>query len=187
MKNLEIEVKFNADGIDRLAFKDLVKSLNPNDFLYVESTDTYYLKNEINFLRYRASAENSKSRRAELTFKKKHNENHNIIRTEVNLRVDSNSPETVQDFAEGQGYKKNFIIWKACDIYYFDDCNLVYYSVKDESNVYSHFIEIEVLEGLPETEEQGWEILRKYEKLLEPLGITYKNRLNKSLFEMYKK
>ena len=187
LKNLEIEVKFNAEGIDRLQFKDLVKSLKPKDFLYVESTDTYYLKNEDDFLRYRASAENSKSKRAELTFKKKHSENNNIIRTEVNLRVDPNTPETVEDFAEGLGYKKNFVIFKCCDIYYFDDCNLVYYSVKGEDGKYNHFIEIEALEGLPQTEEEGWGILRKYEKVLEPLKITYKNRLNKSLFEMYKK
>lgn len=185
--NLEIEVKFNANGIDRLVFKDLVKSLNPKDFLYVESTDTYYLKTDNDFLRYRASAENSKSKRAELTFKRKHNENNNIIRTEVNLRVDNNTPQTVQSFAEGLGYVKNFSIWKACDVFYFEDCNIVYYSVKDESNKYNHFIEIEVLEGLPETKEQGLEILRKYEKLLEPLNLTYKNRLNKSLFEMYRK
>ena len=27
--------------------------------------------------------------------------------------------------------------------------------------------------------------IRKYEKVLEPLGITHRNRLTKSLYEMY--
>jgi hypothetical protein len=51
----------------------------------------------------------------------------------------------------------------------------------------THFIEIEIDEDLiPKlTEEEGWSIIRKYEKELSPLGITHRHRLNKSLFEMY--
>jgi len=184
---LEIEVKFNADNIDRFIFKDLAKSLNPKEFIYVESTDTYYEKELNEFLRYRAASESSKSKRAELTFKKKHKENNNIVRTEVNLRVDPSNPETVKAFAEGLGYKENFVIWKACDIYRYDDATLVYYSVKDTNGKYNHFMEIEVIEGLPETEEEAWEIIRKYEKIIEPLGITPQGRLRKSLYEMYRK
>lgn len=184
---LEIEVKFRADSINRLSFKDLANSLSPSDFTYIESTDTYFEKAENDFLRYRSASENSKSKRAELTFKKKHTEQNNIVRTEVNLRVDPNTEETVNAFVEGLGYKKNFNIWKACDIYYFSDATLVFYSVKDASNDYSHFIEIEVLEGSVDSEEAAWEVIRKYEKFIEPLGITPQARLKKSLYEMYRK
>ena len=37
------------------------------------------------------------------------------------------------------------------------------------------------------TEEEAWNIIRKYERELAPLGITHRHRLNKSLFEMYVK
>lgn len=184
---LEIEVKFRADDIDRMAFKDLVRKLNPKEFLYIESTDTYFIREGDDFLRYRASAENTKDKRSELTFKKKHSENDNIIRTEVNLRVDPNKPELVTEFVEGLGYTYNFSIVKFCDIYYMSDVNLVYYTIKDDNGKYASFIEIEVIEGSVQTEEEGWEVMRKYEKLFEPFGITPQNRLRKSLFEMYRK
>ena len=50
-----------------------------------------------------------------------------------------------------------------------------------------HFVEIELDEEKIHklTEDQAWAIIRQYEAVLEPLGITYRNRLNKSLFEMY--
>ena len=187
MEFLEIEVKFRADGIDRLKFKELVRSLNPKEFIYIESTDIYFTKSNEEFLRYRMSAENTKSPRSELAFKKKHSTNNNIIRTEVNLRVDPNKPDTVQAFSEGLGYKKNFEIFKICDIYRFDDAVLVYYSVRDELGKYASFVEIEVTEGLPKTEQEAWDIIAKYEKILEPLGVNAQKRLRKSLFEMYRK
>lgn len=187
MEFLEIETKYRADNIDRLKFKDIAKSLTPLDFTYIESTDIYYVKSEEEFLRYRTSAENTKSKRAELAFKKKHKSDNNIIRTEVNLRVDQNNTETVDAFCQGLGYKYNFSIWKACDIYFFDDAVFVYYSVKDDAGKYASFIEIEVKEGYPKSEEQAWEIINKYEKLLVDLGISPQNRLKKSLYEMYRK
>lgn len=187
MEFLEIEVKYRADSVDRLKFKEIARTLNPKEFVYIESSDVYYLRSDTEFLRYRMSAENSKDKRAELAFKKKHSKDNNIVRTEVNLRVDSNKPEVVDAFCEGLDYKKNFSIFKICDIYRYDDAVLVYYSVRDDSGKYASFMEIEVIEGLPKSQEEAWEIIRKYEKIIEPLGITPQNRLKKSLFEMYKK
>ena len=37
------------------------------------------------------------------------------------------------------------------------------------------------------TQEQAWEVVQKYEKLLAPLGITPQKRKKLSLFEMYVK
>lgn len=186
LKFYEIETKYRADDIERLAFKDLARTLSGVKFEYIESYDIYYTRGDNEFLRYRYS-EDKREKRAELTFKKKHNQLNNIIRTEVNLRVDANSMDTVAAFSEGLGYELNFSIWKLCDIYKLDDAVLVYYSVKDEEDNYQNFIEIEVKEGLPKTEEEAWNIINKYEKLIEPLGISPHNRLKKSLFEMYKK
>jgi hypothetical protein len=37
------------------------------------------------------------------------------------------------------------------------------------------------------TEDQAWAIIEKYEKILEPVGITAHKRLRRSLWEMYKR
>ena len=188
---LEVECKYNADDIDRIAFKDLAKSLNPKSFIYVESKDIYYVRAENEFLRYRMPSVNKLSgddeNRAELTFKKKHKENNNWLRTEVNLRVDLNDPQLVDAFCEGLGYKRNFSIEKSCDIYFFDDADIVFYSVKDEDGKYAHYLEVEANEDIGMTHEQSWEVILKYEKFLLPLGITPQKRKKLSLFEMYVK
>jgi adenylate cyclase class IV len=188
---LEVEVKYNADEISRTAFKDLARSLNPKTFLYVESKDVYYVRQEDEFLRYRMPSENrlcgDDETRSELTFKKKHKENNNWVRTEVNLRIDKNDPALVHAFCEGLGYKKNFSIGKNCDIYFFDDADIVFYSVQDEDGKYANYLEIEASEDIGMTYEQSWEVVMKYEKLLLPLGISPQKRKKLSLYEMYKK
>ena len=73
-----------------------------------------------------------------------------------------------------------------CHIYNFEDATLVFYTVKDGSKL-DHFMEIEVREDMEFTEDQAWAIIRKWEKELEPLGITAQNRLRKSLFDMYRR
>ena len=187
---IEVEVKYNADDIDRIAFKDLAKSLSPKSFIYVESKDVYYVRAENEFLRHRLPAENRggpEEHRSELTFKKKHKENNNWTRTEVNLRVDLNETALVDAFCEGLGYKRNFSIEKCCDIYFFEDADIVYYTVKDEDGKYAHFCEIEASEDIGMTQEQSWDVVLKYEKLLAPLGITPQKRKKLSLYEMYVK
>jgi adenylate cyclase class IV len=188
---LEVEVKYNADEISRTAFKDLARSLNPKTFLYVESKDVYYVRQEDEFLRYRMPSENrlcgDDETRSELTFKKKHKENNNWVRTEVNLSIDKHDPALVHAFCEGLGYKKNFSIGKNCDIYFFDDADIVFYSVQDEDGKYANYLEIEASEDIGMTYEQSWEVVLKYEKLLLPLGISPQKRKKLSLYEMYKK
>ena len=136
------------------------------------------------FLRHRAS-EDKKIKQKEITFKKKHKSANNIRRTEINLRVDNSSAETIREFCEGIGYEHTFDVYKYCDIYYADDAVLVYYSVKDDNGKMDHFIEIEVNEEMDFTEDQAWTIIKKYEKILEPVGIKPQGRIRKSLFEMY--
>ncbi len=186
----EIEYKYNADDIDRMKFKDLVKSLNPKSFIYVESKDIYYAKSKNEFLRYRMPSENKLSgeeNRQELCFKKKTEDKNNWTRIEVNLRVDLNNPWLVDQFCEGLGFKKNFEIKKFCDIFFFDDADLVYYSVKDSDSKYTHYLEIECMENCGMTKEQSLEVLQKYEKLLAPLGITAQKRKKLSLWEINRK
>lgn len=187
----EIEFKYNAEGVDRMTFKDLMGSLNPKSFIYVESTDVYYAKSKDEFLRYRKPSENKLSgeeNRQELTFKKKSVEQNNWCRLEVNLRIDLNDPLLVHAFCEGLGYKKNFEIVKRCDIYLFNEnVDIVFYSVKDDAGKYAYFVEIEAMEECGMTKEQSMELIQKYEKLLAPLGITPQKRKKLSLWETYRK
>src|SRR5579864_9226535 len=87
-KFLEIETKYDATDIDRIKFKVLAKGLSPTRFIYGEGTDIYFIKADDDFLRYRMPMVNSDDKRSELTFKKKSTKNNNMIRTEVNLRID---------------------------------------------------------------------------------------------------
>jgi len=188
---LEFETKYNTDGELVYKFKEIVGS-HPDieDFLYVEGDDIYYTKGE-EFLRYRMP-QSKKNKRAELTYKTKHGNKNNIARTEVNLRVDPNDHATVEKFVNILGYEQNFRITKICHIYYTKEANLVFYSIIDHANKsksMSHFIEIEVNEELATglTEEENWDIIRKWEGVMAPLGVLAQKRLRKSLFEMYRK
>lgn len=186
---VEIECKYNAEEINRFAFKDLAKSLNPTSFIFVESTDIYYAKNENEFLRHRLPAENkggSEEYRSELTFKKKTVGQNNWNRVEVNLRVDKNDPDLVQAFCEGLDYKRNFSIVKSCEIFFYPDADLVLYNVKDGTGKYAHYLEIEANEDIGMTQEEAWNVILKYEKLLAPLGITPQKRKRLSLWEIYR-
>lgn len=185
-KFLEIETKYNANDIDLMSFKRTVISLNPKSFLYVCSTDTYFSKGD-DFIRYRSPPLDKTTNRSELTLKKKHVSNNNIVRTEVNLRVDSNEDSVIFAFCENLGYVQNFSICKMCHIYFFEDANIVFYTVIDNKFKENRFIEIEVDENMGFMEQEGRQILDKYEKLLLPLGLTSKNRMKRSLWEMYKK
>lgn len=186
----EFETKYCLDGNKVFEFKQLVEKMHEQyDFLYVQGPDFYYTKPDGSFLRYR-KADNDKTGRAELTMKSKsEGSSNNIIRKEINLRVDKNSFNTIEEFATMLGYTFNFKIWKMCHIYNFKDATLVFYTVRDENSEMTHFVEIEVDENLLShiTEEEAWNIVRKYERELLPLGITHRHRLNKSLFEMYVK
>jgi hypothetical protein len=68
----------------------------------------------------------------------------------------------------------------------FADGNIVFYSVLDEDQKIQHFVEIEASEELDLSPDQGWDIIRKYEELLAPLGINAQKRMKLSLFERYR-
>jgi len=183
----EFEVKFKIDDNKLQEFKMLVDSFSDlKSFLYVEGYDYYYVHPDSSFIRYR-KGDHDKSNRAELTIKHKREEKHNVNRMEVNIRVDFNDRKTVEKFVNTLNYHYNFHIWKSCHIYHFPDADLVYYTVRDSDKKLVNFVEIEVNPNLKVTEEQAWEIIRKYESSLSSLGVNAQKRLRKSLYEMYKK
>lgn len=183
----EIETKYKAGTISLKKFCELIESAGPKSHLHAGSYDYYFMKSENEFLRYRAGSQ------PQLTVKVKDSTKNNFIRTEVNLPMNEDISEDERlkiatAFCETLGFKPNFTIYKNCHIYYFDDCNIVYYVVyDDELRELERFIEIEMNEqGWPD-EKTAWDSLVQREKLLASLGITSKNRLMKSLFEIFRK
>jgi len=190
-KYTEFETKYKIENDITVKFKNLVmsfaKELGNFDFIYVEGPDYYYTRNGGDAIgRYR-KAINGKE--AWWTVKIKRNNKNNINRTETNWRVDGTPYETIHEGAVNMGWDFNFRIYKMCHIYKFKDVTFVLYSVTDDADKTNQFMEIELDEDSIHnlTEEEAWDRIRKYESMLEPLGITHRNRLTKSLFEMYRK
>ena len=182
----EIEYKYDADSIEINKFLDLVElSLPVRKKMMVSSYDDYFVDNEgVNFIRYRHH-----DNRGELTIKRKVSEKNNNERIEVNVPTAGDNLKTIAAFVDLLGYKHNFGIYKTCKIYWVDKVVLVYYVVYDKNlKELRRFIEIEADEELQwDSEQQAWDEIAKYEKIMEPLGITPKNRLRKSLFEIFRK
>lgn len=181
----EIEAKYDASEIKLSDFVKLVESkFKVKKHLLVSSYDDYFTHKDGNFIRYR-----HKEGRGELTIKRKLEEHNNNKRIEVNLPTEGNNLPAVTEFAELLGYKHNFCVYKTCQVYWIDNVNVVYYVVYDsEWNEKRRFIEIEADEEFAwESDATAWDAVAEYEKAFESLGIGFKNRLKKSLFELFKK
>ncbi len=184
MKYKELEFKYNADGKSMQEFMDLVEPMKPAKIMMVSSYDDYFVNKKENFVRYRYTDE-----RGELTIKYKTTDKNNNERIEINLPTSGDNFDHVSEFCKYLGYDWNFSIYKTCKIYWVDNVVLVYYVVYDkEMKELRRFIEIEADEEHDwESEQQAWDKVVEYEKILAPLGITPQNRLKKSLFEIFYK
>jgi len=182
MKFKEVETKYDAAEIQLQAFTDLVEPMKPSKWMMVSSYDDYFTRPNGEFIRYRYTDD-----RGELTIKQKTNDKNNNERVEVNLPTKGDNLKTVEKFCTLAGYEYNFGIYKTCKIAWVDKVVVVWYIVYDKDmKELRRFIEIEANEDLEwESEEAAWNEVVRYEKLFEPLGITPKNRLKKSLFELF--
>lgn len=189
----EVETKYRTEVGIMPAFKRIVEAL-PGliEFIYAQGPDTYYTRPDGSLGRYRAAQFPTKENKfAQWTVKeKREGAKNNIFRFESNWRVDGTPEDEIEAGAEKMGYRFNFKINKQCHIYKFEDATLVFYSVREVNSLKEdYFIEIEVTEETIHhlNEDQAWEVITKYEKILEPTGISPQKRLRKSLFEMYVK
>ena len=179
----ELEFKYGADNIDMADFINLVSPLNPK-WMMVSSYDDYFTNDKEEFIRYRYH-----DSMGELTIKRKTTDANNNDRVEVNVPTDGKSSAAIEAFANLLGYRKNFSVFKTCKIAFLEKVVLVYYVVYDENlNEKRRFIEVEAHEAYPwASEEEAWTEVIAYENMLASLGISAKNRLKKSLFEIFKK
>jgi hypothetical protein len=188
----EFETKYRTELDQQMRFKTIVEDLpGLEGFKYAQGPDTYYTKPDGSFGRYRRGQFPWSDKFAQWTRKQKRDGvKNNVQRFESNWRVDSTPQEEIHAGALNEGYQLNFEILKSCHIYYFNDATLVFYTVREKGTTnFDHFIEIEVKEETIHrlTEEQAWGVITKYEKILEPVGVNARKRLQKSLFEMYRK
>lgn len=184
MKFKEIEFKYDAQDMSMNKFVELMETFKIDKKLLVSSYDDYFIDSSGNFIRYRHH-----DARGELTIKRKTSTTNNNERIEVNVPTEGNNLKAVTAFVDLLGYQHNFGIYKTCNIFWIDKVVMVYYVVYDkELKEKRRFVEIEANEDLPwESEAHAWAEIEKYEALLAPLGITPKNRLRKSLFEIFRK
>jgi adenylate cyclase class IV len=182
MEFKEIETKYDARSIKLQAFVAACNALRPTRRLDTGSWDHYYLRPDGTALRYRAG------QKPELTVKRKSSDRNNFVRLELNLKID---PETslgfVDKWAEVEGYRPDFAIYKSCVIFYWDTHNVVYYVVYDtELRELDRYVEIEMSEDRSwNSEQDAWEALQEIEKQLSHLGINHSRRLRLSLQERY--
>lgn len=205
---IEFESKYSVEDHLLIEFKQLIENLNEKaSFIYIEGPDVYYtypswwLANnaqwdpEGTFVRYRKPSYGLDNGRRQVTWKYKPvGSKNNISREELNWNLTNDvSEKVIVRQIEQSGAQFNFSIVKNCHIYKLEDATLVFYTVYDTTDgkpkKADSFIEIEVCEEKIATlsSEQALNIIIKYEKALESLGINARKRLKKSLFQMYKR
>jgi adenylate cyclase class IV len=187
MHFLEVETKYNANDISLEKFREQCKKLLPIREKLVRSYDHYFEKKKNEFIRYRAGQS------PELTVKKKTVDHNNFVRIEVNVpiakkRTEFERLQIITAFCDSLGFKHNFTIFKVCHIYYYEEYNIVYYVVYDkELREQTRLIEIEMDETYNwKDKKQAWSALLKVEKSMAALGLKKKNRVNESLYEMFR-
>lgn len=186
LKYLEFEYKYRADNIGILKFLEFCKSR----FTIVEQeeavgTDFYFSRDSTGFLRYRRSEDHTDL--CELTIKKKLDKDNNFHRIEVDLPLDiaASNFDMVKKFAETIGFKYEFRICKGSHILRTKNLHLSYYVISGKDG--GSYIEIEIDKNAGLTEAEAKNLLDITENIFRPLGLTKESRLNKSLFELYKR
>jgi adenylate cyclase class IV len=204
---LEFETKYRVSDHLLVEFKQILE-VQPDlkGFVYVEGPDSFFTYSDSwfaanpqwdpkgTFIRYRKPSFGLDKGRRQVTWKyKPANAKNNIQRKEHNWDIGETPEKVIIEQIQDSGAQFNASIIKNCHIYNFPDATLVFYVVYDTTNgkpeKSDYFVEIEVDEDTIHnlSEDQAWAVIEKYEAVLAPLGITAKNRLKKSLFEMYRK
>jgi adenylate cyclase class IV len=186
MKNVEIEFKYKA-SIALTEFNDFCESRKPDKFVIISGFDHFYSSksDKDSFYRHRVNTNEN-----QLTFKKKLTVDNNFIRKEHNIDLPmSVSEDKIGSLCEINGYEYDISIFKNCFIYNYDYYTLVYYICYDKNlTELGRFIEIEMKEDYDwRNEEEAYGELVSLERLCKSIGASPDNRLNLSLFEMFRR
>ena len=188
----ELEFKYLANDIKMKEFNKFATELNPEQRVEVSSWDIYYkstgLALPFEFMRYRQGP------KPELTIKIKANEKNNNARTEIDIPLNPGIPDQevehiVSSFCEQFGFKEEFRIFKFCSIFFYEKTDMVYYvTFNEEMKELDRFIEVEARKDRKfDSAEQAWALVHELEQKLSVFGITPKNRMKKSQWELNKR
>lgn len=186
MTNTEIEFKYLAK-VKLSQFKQFCEVRKPIKYQIISGYDRFFSKpsEPDSFYRHRVNTNEN-----QLTFKRKTTKTDNFIREEHNIDLPLNvSEEKIEALCRINGYVYDTTIFKNCFIFNYSDHTLVYYVCYDsELRELGRFIEIEMKEDYAWTSEQeAFNSLLALERLCKAVGLSPDNRVNKSLFEMYRK
>lgn len=217
LAHIEFETKYRVEDHLLIEFKQIVENLQADIqfrknqdggefFIYVEGPDRFFTYPDGwfdfnkkwdttgTFIRYRKPSHGLDKGRRQVTWKyKPKGASNNVKRKEHNWDVAGTPEKTIIEQIQDSGATYNFEIVKNCHIYRFEDATVVFYTVYDTTDgkvkKADSFVEIEVCEETIHnlSEDQAWEVIRKYEKALLPLGINAQKRMDKSLFEIYRR
>lgn len=204
---VEFEVKHPATASQLIKFKQILENQpDLKKFIYVAGPDTFFTYKdsffkdhpqwsaEGTFVRYRKPSFGLDKGKRTVTWKyKPAGAVNNIQRREHNWDVGKTPENVILEQLKDSGLEINASIVKDCHIFNFEDATVVFYIVYDttsgEASEPRYFIEIEVDEETiaSKTEDEAWQVIDKYENILNPLGVSKKTRIKQSLFEMYRK
>lgn len=182
----EIELKYSASNISLQRFLTFCQERDPIKYLTGFGPDYFYSnsKDETYFQRYRVASEYK-----ELTLKRKLNSENNVIRTERNMKMHkSMTKDKIDGYMKEIGYEYNTMLYKVCHVFEYSYYSLVYYICFDAGmSEMARFIEIEMKEEYPwESINHAISELNAMEIICKPLGLKKKDRINESLFELFR-
>ena len=177
-KYLEIEYKYKTQRDKWDAFVTKCRIFNPVSELRTGGPDTYYTKGT-QTLRWRYGEDIS-----QLTMKSRMSNWSPLVRTELEINLERQSPRNIISFIHSLGFKKLFRIYKDCHIFWFateeGKVSVVIYRVIAKNREDAYFIEIEAEKGQSLKTSKG--LIRMWQ---ERLGLTSTQRSAETLLEIY--
>jgi adenylate cyclase class IV len=182
----EHELKYRANLYTLSTFQARMKSL-PGLKKYAPGGgwDHYFLRSADSFWRLRVNPGFSElTKKVKIKGSNQHRKEHDI-KLEPGI---SSSPEYIASALADDGYSLNFAIFKAYDVWVFDQVNYVYYVVLDEDwHEVGRFVEIEINKDQVANIKNPTKVLfDAADKLFKPDNIVLA-RETKSLLELYRR
>lgn len=186
LEGFELEYKYRADNVLLEDFRRFCASLGDSEHVEAAGYDYFFAdpKRDGDFLRHRIGPEFN-----QLTLKRKLDDN-NVLRNEYNIMLAQDTQVSQVDaLAHSFGFEFNRRIYKNVFVYKYDKYTVCFYACYDDNlKELGRFVEIEMAEEYPwQSKEEATKLLQILEDKVGVLGITYKNRMRKSLFEQFRK
>lgn len=187
LKGLEIETKYRAGEVKLSDFKAFCEAKDPRSYKVVSGSDYFYsnTKDSDSFWRHRVGPDSN-----QITFKRKTADTNNFVRVEHNIELRKDmTVEAVAAMLKEFAYTYNTEIFKNCFIYKYEYYTIVLYICYDKDmKELERFIELEMQEDYDwKNVDEAWNALIVLEKTAKDIGITSRNRVRSSLFELFRK